>query len=286
MQKNIIQQTRQAIVLLAVFSLFIGYAGITNADGTESSYDDRYVQVTSADEIPYKQLSHVKQIIADGDESIVSFQYDGNGRLSSSKNSDGYTETYSYDEAGRLIEVGNSVWESFGPMYAYRYDQNGFLLEISGIGEGGGGAISFENDSQGRVIREINNSDFGTIDTAYTYNDDGTHVDAVITRVNDFGKTVETVEYDYTFDVQGRILSVTTSGEGYSYCSTYHYDYPLFVLTGDENWMPYRCEIVDCTGRKIWGINLGINPQPIQCDEDGYISRIVCEDQIIEFYYH
>lgn len=257
-------------------------AELVSVDELINAMQKNAVQSDTVENIPAKQPAQIRRIEESGDVFTVSLQFDSDGRLVSSKNSSGYFETYTYDEADRLIVVDNSV---FGPMHEYHYDENGYLVEISGSGEGGAANLSIENDQNGRMIREISDSDFGTVVTEYTYNEDGSHVDAVITSTSEYSPPIEYASYEYEFDNQGRILAVTFTGESYSYCVTYDYDHPPFTLICDENGIPYRCEITDCTGRKIWSMELWPILQPIEYDEDGYISRIVSEGAIYEFYY-
>lgn len=241
-----------------------------------------------------KQLSQIKQIESNGNESIVSFQYDSNGRLVSSKGSGENIYTYSYDEKDHLIEVNCTYWEPYGAMYEYRYDDNGFLIEISGIGEGGGIAYTLENDEQGRVKRKIRSYDFGTAVTEYFYSDNGTHVEEVTTDTHSVGPVyqgksspqetaVKTTSVDYTYDDQGRVLSETRTSDGKVVCTTYDYSYPPLIFVCDENGMPYRCEIRDCAGIQIWYMVIGKCPQSIECGSDGSLSRIICDEADYQF---
>lgn len=241
-----------------------------------------------------KQLSQIKRIESNGTESIVIFQYDNNGRLASISGSGDNVYTYSYDEAGHLIEVNCTFWEPYGPMYEYRYDKNGFLVEISGIGEGGGIAYTLENDEQGRVIRTTRTYDFGTEVTEYFYSANGAHVEEVTTDTHSVGPvykgkitpqetTVKTTSVDYTYDDQGRVLTETRTCDGKSVRTTYDYSYPPLRFVCDENGIPYRCEINDCAGTQIWSMVIWKGLRAIECDDNGYLSKITCDKVTYHF---
>lgn len=249
---------------------------------------------SAKENIQAKQLSQIKRITSNGDESIITFQYDSNGRLISSTGSDDNVYTYSYDDAGHLIEVNCSYWEPYGPMYEYHYDENGFLVEVSGIGEGGGIAYTLENDAQGRVIRKTRNYDFGTAVTEYVYSDNGAHVEEVTTDTHSVGTvyqgkstpqetTVKTASVDYTYDDRGRVLSETRTSDGKAVRTTYDYSYPPLIFVCDENGTPYRCEIRDSAGIQIWYMVIGKGSHSIERDDDGYLSGMICDDADYQF---
>lgn len=242
-----------------------------------------------------KQLLQITQTENNGQKYVTSFQYDESGRLSSSSSSsDENVYTYSYDNEGRLRRVDCTYWEPFGAMYAYDYDKNGFLVKISGIGEGGGLDYTLENDENGRPVKKTRKYDFGTAVTEYFYSSDGAHAVEVTTDTHStgtvyYGKddpqetTVKTVSVDYTYDDQGRLLSETRTSDGKATCTTYDYSYPPFTFLCDENGTPYRCEITDCVGRRIWDMGIQNDLQSIVCDEDGRLSRIVCKKVTYDF---
>lgn len=248
-----------------------------------------------------KQLIKVTTTVDGMTSTIATFDYNGRGLITSAvcayppyDDSSSATYTYVYDEEDRLIEVWTSFSESAGvPTVQYHYDENGCLTEISGIGEGGGVGGIFENDDQGRPICYTEESDFGTAITEYTYSDDGREGYATYTYTAEDGSYSSEEQIVYTYDANGRLLSEKHSGTGYWYQYTYSYDGKPFVAIKSEadasegyavGAMNDAYSLEDIKGHSIWTLYTG-TPDTIETDEEGYVTRIVSENGIFEFFY-
>lgn len=228
-----------------------------------------------------KRLMRVDQTDADGNVSTTTFTYNDKGLLISTTHTSEYdtsTYTYVYDEADRLIEIWSSFWGDYGPQIKYHYDANGYLVEISGIGEGGGVGGVYENDDLGRPVRYTTGGDFYSSVTEFTYSNDGRTISTVESSTDYYGDvSVEYVTYTYTYDAEGRMLSESRAGSDYSYLHVYSYDYKPFVAQAEEGMLPYHYSINDINGHEIWSLQIGI-PETVETDGDGYIARIVYID--------
>lgn len=163
----------------------------------------------------------------------VSYQYDGNGRLSSVKISDGKTAGYSYDTHGGIAGITDQMNHTVrydedengrlvaivypdGSSRSYTYDKKGNLATATDCG---GAVIRYTYDDKNRLIC----ADFDTGNKiSYTYNDKGE-----LTGIDEDGN-VTAITYDergglkkitypngktvsYGYDSLGRRTSVTDS---------------------------------------------------------------------------
>lgn len=172
----------------------------------------------------------------------VSYQYDGNGRLSSVKTSDGKTAGYTYDTHGGIAGITDQMNHTVrydedengrlgavvypdGSGRSYTYDKKGNLATAADCS---GAAVRYTYDDKNRLIC----ADFDTGNRiSYTYNDKSD-----LTGIDEDG-SVTTIAYDergglkkitypngktvsYGYDALGRRTSVTDSEgnvTGYEY---------------------------------------------------------------------
>ena len=230
---------------------------------------------------PDTRLSLLK---TDSGNETMTFWYDEKGQLTSVKRSSGNDMSYAYDALGHLVEVNASVWEGFGPMYQYTYDENGYLVGISGIGEGGGVYTRLENDADGFVVYEIDDSPDFPSTVHYIYNADRTHAD-VVTMITAMDGTETTIIHalDFTYDAQGRILTEVESASDFSYSHSYDYSFFPLVLVRDSEDMVVRMEIQDPFGMTVWETNCAPSACSIEKASDGSALRIELENLVAYF---
>jgi len=129
----------------------------------------------------------------DGNGNRITFGYDKAGHLVQQKNSPGETQTWTYDEKGRLKSHGNGVQS-----ITYSYDASG---RPAGIDFGNGQKMTDEYDAKGRV-KKISTA---TTSVRYFYDSAGHTAAKQFTRGN-----VDRV-IRYTYDGAGRKASVVLS---------------------------------------------------------------------------
>lgn len=295
MQQRRILHAKTLIFTLLSIALILSFSGCgtensnvqAGTETTPSAYDQpesqttpetRQDTLTSAE----KKLTQIDQTDAKGNVTTTVFSYDDNGLLVSAAHTDQYntvTYTYIYDEANRLIETWSSGWGDLGPTIKYHYDANGYLVEISGIGEGGGTGGTYENDSSGRPVCYIEGGDAFSSVTEYTYSDDGRTVNAEKTSTG-YNGDISTERTTYTYDAQGRLVSEEIFKSDRTELHNYSYDYKPFTAIAEEGTLPYRYSINDINGHEIWSLYTGI-PESIETDDQGYVTTIVFDSTVI-----
>lgn len=268
---------RKILATLLFFAALLSIAGCDAGPATEQMTSTTTAVAEAEQE---KKLMRIEKTDFSGDVTSIIFSYDED-LLTAVEYSDdelsGYT--YLYDEEKRLIEIWSSFWEEYGePNIKYHYDENGYLVRTSGIGEGGGENKVYENDALGRPVRCTEIFDWGSSITNYTYSEDGCSVTRETTVTNEYDEddvTVWRTTYAYTYDAEGRKLSESIEEEDNTQQWYYSYDYKLFVAWSEEEFLPHRYAMQDVTGREIWSLETGV-PESVITDADGYIQRIVC----------
>ncbi len=137
----------------------------------------------------------------------VSYTYDAVGNLETLGYPGGFSVTYAYDDARRLL----SVTDSSARETSYGYDDNGRLLTVA---LPNGTSASYAYDDAGRitsVTHALGQTPFATV--AHTYDDRG----------NRLTRTVDGVTESYTYDALARITEAAYPGArtvGYTYDAT------------------------------------------------------------------
>jgi len=137
----------------------------------------------------------------------VSYTYDAVGNLETLGYPGGFSVTYAYDDARRLL----SVTDSSARDTSYDYDDNGRLLTVA---LPNGTSASYAYDDAGRitsVTHALGQTPFATV--AHTYDDRG----------NRLTRTVDGVTESYTYDALARITEAAYPGNrtvGYVYDAT------------------------------------------------------------------
>ncbi|QEG41240.1 CARDB domain-containing protein [Roseimaritima ulvae] len=107
----------------------------------------------------------------------VEFAYDGIGRRIRMSDGDGYEVNYAYDSAGRLAELTDA---NANRIVKYTYDSRGHLVRED---NGNGTSTTYQHGPANELLSVVN------------YDDDGTTINS---------------RFDYTYNVAGRVASVTT----------------------------------------------------------------------------
>lgn len=184
-----------------------------------------------------------------------------------------FSRLCSYDTDHRLLQYG--VPDGVASWAEYIYDRNGHLIEMS-KGEGGWERYTYTNDELGRPIKQTVETDLSSEVTEFTYNNDNTQVDVVITRTDYDGLvSTENARYTFSYNAEGNILSEIRDGSDFSYHHIFSYDYKPFVAVADVNALPYEFSINDIMGNPIWSYNLWSPVQNLQTDTDGYLVSFV-----------
>lgn len=211
-------------------SIEIGY----NSDGTVSSrkvfnrgYSSGNLGRQTAETFAYDQGRLVSSQ-EDASRGIVNhtYEYDGEGRISADNGDDGSYHKYTYDDAGRLVQLDErNVYSgsSSTSSTAYAYDDAGHLVKEASTYSYGGEATTyaFGYDEQGRVTSyEIPYGD-GNIRVSLTYDDAGRVATGTTAYPNSSGANpLQTFSYDDA----GRLIKVRDS---YNASTTDYTDYDL-----------------------------------------------------------
>ena len=163
----------------------------TDAEGTTSfTYDANGNVLTATDAEgtvtrEFDALNRIKKVI-DINGNVIQYTYDLAGNLTVIIYPDGKTVTYSYDVANRLSTVTD--WS--GRITSYSYDANGRLLSVS---RPDGSILTQSWDAAGRMA---------------TLSDRDVNGDVI-------------AEYSYSYDVDGRMVTETSSHDSYTSSMTY-----------------------------------------------------------------
>jgi RHS repeat-associated protein len=177
------------------------------------------------------------QTLANGDGRLVLYSYDTAGNLIGEDNGNGTSTTYAYDNAGRLTEIVNLAPDaSINSRYIYEYDAAGNRIAmktsdgdwsygydasgqltsanfVSARSDISDKSIQYHYDAAGNRTSVIEDgietlytsnalNQYLTVGNAsYSYDDDG----------NLIAKTDASATWSYAYDLENRLISVTTS---------------------------------------------------------------------------
>ena len=227
-----------------------------------------------------KRLTQINITYSDGSTGKTEFYYDEFGLLVSTVMVMPYycqENIYSYDSERRLIAVqtdsNGDCWFS-GLKAEYIYDSNGYLIQSTEV-EGSRVTTYYENDSAGRCIRSTFEGEGVSCSSEYTYNNNSTEIEEILTRTDYDGNTT-TDHIIYNFNDAGFITGEVCSGAFYSYNRHYTYDNKPFVTVAEDNDTPYRFYLADAIGHPIWQIEY-IAVATMKNDTNGYLNRIITD---------
>ncbi len=199
-----------------------------NGDGVEYTYDDQG-RVTA-------------QTYEDGD--TVTYTYDNTGALATVTDSaTGRTTTYYYDLTDRMVKYVESG-TGYSHSVAYEYNALNNLTRLVEAINGTQTTTTYTYDEDNRLTgvsnglfnREHRYDDFGRVDMQFTkcgtdlvqssefvYRTIGTATTGQLESIRLTGDGF-VIEYEYTYDANGNILSITEDPYTANYVTTYVYD--------------------------------------------------------------
>lgn len=182
-----------------------------------------------------------------------------------------------YDTAGRLVSriSGDPDIPGENSGSKYTYDNAGKLISRLQW-EGGATETTYEYDSVGNCIREIEKSDISSKVTEYQYGEDGLVVSAIEKLTEEWSGNTWTAVVDYSYDSQRRVTNVSSSGGQTNSTTTYNYQYQPFVFYeyADSNGFNNSYLLLqDTNGDTLHSFYL-FNPE-LYPDDNGNLGKIV-----------
>ncbi|WP_426178332.1 RHS repeat-associated core domain-containing protein, partial [Massilia sp. TWR1-2-2] len=158
--------------------------------------------------------------IVSPDTGTTTTSYDGAGNPLSSTDAAARKTTYKFDAAGRLTQLGTSVFE-------YGKDGTGATGRLIKMSDASG-QTSYDYDGFGRLLKKVQIVGSGatakSFTTAYTYGSSGTSVGHVTSMTYPSGNRIK-----YTYGTDGRVKSLVLIAPGAS---------PVTIL-GDIRYLPF-----------------------------------------------
>jgi RHS repeat-associated protein len=211
-------------------TLHYGYNGDdqlqTVTYGSSGTGDVRTFGYDLAGEVQSDELQTPAQVAAQsGSVDQLSYTYDDLGELLSKTDSAGYSNTYTYDQAGRLASWSQTPpGSSSTKQTAYSYDADSNRTAIATTPAGGsttttsytydardqlvtGGSDSYTYTADGDVSNEAATGGSGTANTAFA--DDA------------YGQQITAGAESYTYDTSGRMVALANSVSGTGQSFTY-----------------------------------------------------------------
>ena len=139
------------------------------------------------------------------DGRFVSYTYDSGGRRSSISDQTGFTVNYAYDNVGRLSQLTSGS----GTLASYTYDGDGRLSQKN---LGNGAYTTYAYDNAGHVLHLLNYSSPGVVNSRFDYTYDANGRKITMTTLDG--------QWQYSYDADGQLTSVTppsTSAVRYTY---------------------------------------------------------------------
>ncbi|WP_186767770.1 choice-of-anchor D domain-containing protein [Blastopirellula retiformator] len=241
-------------------------AGTADEAYTTATYDSAGNMLTETDELgnvttyTYDALSRVTSMTsADPDgagpqvASVISYTYNAMGFIAT-ETLNSRTTTYAYNSSGTLTSVTEEDPDDAGPLTApvtsYTYDSHGNVLTITdplgavttygytdglltsiteadpdGAGPQSSPVTTFTYNDNGQILTETD--PLGRV-TTYTYDDLGRLIEATLPDPDGAVVTLQSLSETTTYDVMGRIASIT---DIYGVTTSYTYDHEGNLLT-------------------------------------------------------
>jgi tetratricopeptide (TPR) repeat protein len=252
------------------------------------------------EEEPIVRLARINRYDTYGDLSSWSdYVYDENNQIVEeisrySEDDNGYSvNKYSYDEAGRLVEVqfigydqeGNVAYQLPFPFAYYVYDEEGKLIEEGG-GEGSAFSVTYTYEGD-KIVSSTEEYDTVVYEYDYFYDDSGLLTEKTGVQKTWEGEIEAEEQYHYEYDSEGqriKEISETHSLEGNDFSSAVDYAYiPLFVIKSHDG--EYSDLVMyDSEGHSIIELGLGDDLE-LMYDENGYLIQVISSYGSTEFIY-
>ncbi len=235
---------------------------MVNAEGIRNTYTyDIKGRLTGENLAGKEQYTYaydaLDRIVAvSGENSTVTYSYNGTGNLTGVTNGNGGTTSYTYDKAGNLTGTTDPI----GNQSVNTYDETGRLTEHR---DENGTVTEYDYDALDRLVKK--ESGDALSDASYSYDAMGR-----LTAMDDV-----TGKSQYTYDTAGRLLSaVNGNGEKINY----HYDIygnVTEVVYPDGRKVSYTYDACD---RMVSVTTLEGKTTEYTYDADGNLTRAVRED--------
>ena len=235
---------------------------VVNAEGIRNTYTyDIKGRLTGENLAGKEQYAYaydaLDRIVAvSGENSTVTYAYNGTGDLTGVTNGNGGTTSYTYDKAGNLT----GTTDPMGNQTANTYDEMGRIVEYK---DENGTVTEYDYDALDRLVKK--EAGDALSDASYSYDAMGR-----LTTMDDV-----TGKSQYTYDTAGRLLSaVNGNGEKISY----HYDIygnVTEVVYPDGRKVSYTYDALD---RMISVTTLEGKTTEYAYDADGNLTRALRED--------
>lgn len=227
--------------------------------------------------------------------------------------------SYSYHDSGALQEILNrDYYQNFEQLTTFTYnDDNNLLSRISTNSEHsdwtsgvkhtfdnqgrrisslifGGGEIevTYEYDTQNRLIQAKQIHESGSSVTAYTYDDTGRIIKTIGMSRDEGSEDSWTTTTMYSYDDEGRLSRKETTGSNRTSTEVYSYSYPsLVILDRCYNGGTHSFSVMLLLeSSDMIEITTLYDPQ-FYTDENGYLAKVVghaeyLETCVYEFYYN
>jgi len=157
--------------------------------------------------------------------TIVSYSYDLVGRLAQETNGNGTYTTYSYDNAGQLLNIVNHApGGGVNSREDYTYDAVGQQVQAATLD----GTWNYSYDATGQLVGAVfasMNAEIPSQDLSYVYDAAGNRVQTIVNgettdySTNNLNQYSSAGDAVYGYDDDGNLISKTEDGEtwGYSY---------------------------------------------------------------------
>lgn len=193
------------------FTFTYDAAGRRTSSLTHDGYRLRY---------EYDDRGRLRRILEGQDRAVVTYSYDGGGRLAREDLGNGTATTYTHDVAGQVVSVVHLARDgAVRSRFDYTYDDQGRRRTV--VDEEGQTVLDY--DAIGQLVA-VTRPD-GSV-TRYAYDTDGNRVELLANGVRTVGSAnaidALTVVGDakYTFDADGNLLTRTNASE----LTTYRWD--------------------------------------------------------------
>lgn len=267
------------------------YTSIDIIENTFASLDGLYVEEEWGINTPVnsKQLTQVSCIRDNGTSNQFNLTYNEDGSLAtytsdyySSSGNNHYEYRYTYNQNGQLVQYQNV--DNVYPERKNHYSEDGILTGWSYWEYDTFEYIRYcEYDSQGKLVREY--ADDGTYNTVYSYNELG--LISYKTNSTIYGDMKGTGQNTYVYDSSGRLIEeISTSDWGFGEETStlkYRYDYFPFVLV--ESYYDGSYSSSDLRYEDVSMLSIYLDETAKFEMTDGYLSKVVCEDCVYEFFY-
>ena len=279
MKKSMISQCAVFAILTALI-----LTGCTDQSMAAADTEPRPATAESITEAGTEPRLAAAEVFDESDilKKDYEFRYSGNFLTEVKYNtydqdgSSAFNTVLTYDTDGRLVSriSGDPDTPGMNSGRENTYNDAGQLVS-SRSWEGGVIETDYEYDTDGNLIREIEEYDAGSTITEYWYREDGVLSSASATYDLTWTGEVWTETITYSYDAQGRLAQMSCTGGSADSVTTYSYEYRPFILseeTNESGYSNFYLYLEDDNGETLYSIVL-FDPV-LQTDADGYLTSV------------